>query len=105
MIFLKFKNKLYFLFVWQMILSIHLSAQSTNPISGRVMDARTQEPLIGVSVYQKGTTNGTTTDVEGRFTLSAPADATLIFQYVGYTSQEMPAGSVFLTIALEPTEN
>ncbi len=105
MIFLKFKNKLYFLFVWQMILSIHLSAQSTNPISGRVMDARTQEPLIGVSVYQKGTTNGTTTDVEGRFTLSAPADATLVFQYVGYTSQEMPAGSVFLTIALEPTEN
>ncbi|NGM61983.1 TonB-dependent receptor [Sphingobacterium sp. SGG-5] len=105
MIFLKFKSKLYFLFVWQMIFFFHLSAQSTDPISGRVTDARTQEPLIGVSVYQKGTTNGTVTDVEGRFTLSAPADAILVFQYLGYTSQEVPVASGSLTIALEPTEN
>ncbi len=105
MIFLTFKNKLYLIVAWLMIVSFHLSAQSTNPINGRVVDARTQEPLIGVSVYQKGTTNGTTTDVDGRFNLSVPPDATLIFQYLGYASLEAQAGAGPLNVELLPTEN
>lgn len=48
------------------------------------------EPLPGVNVLQKGTTNGTTTDAEGRYSLAIPdQNATLVFSFIGYTSQEV----------------
>lgn len=47
-------------------------------VSGTVLDS-TGEPLIGVSVLQKNTTNGTITDFNGEFKLSVPANATLVF--------------------------
>lgn len=51
------------------------------------------EPLIGVSVQVPGTTSGTITDIDGSYSLSAPAEAdSLIFSYVGYTSQTIPIG-------------
>ena len=54
-----------------------------------------QEPLIGVNVIVKGaTTLGTITDVDGKYTLSVPAEkATLVFSYVGYVTQEVAVGS------------
>jgi len=57
-------------------------------VSGTVTDAA-GETLPGVSVVVKGTTNGTLTDVNGRYTLTAPANATLVFTYIGYISQEV----------------
>ena len=71
-------------------LSTH--AQNTT-IKGKVTDATNGEALIGVSVSIKGTTSGTQTDVNGAFTISAPATATLVFSYIGYASQEAPAGN------------
>ncbi|WCT11700.1 SusC/RagA family TonB-linked outer membrane protein [Mucilaginibacter jinjuensis] len=71
-------------------LSTH--AQNTT-IKGKVTDATNGEALIGVSVSIKGTTSGTQTDVNGAFSLSAPATATLVFSYIGYASQEAPAGN------------
>ncbi len=58
--------------------------------SGQVLDAQ-KEPLIGVSVQEKGTTNGAITDLDGNFTLTVRSNATLIFSYVGYKSQEQKA--------------
>ena len=55
-------------------------------ITGKVTDAATGESLIGVTVGVKGTTNGTQTDVNGAFTITAPANATLTFSYLGYTT-------------------
>ena len=55
-----------------------------------MLDAQ-KEPLIGVSVQEKGTTNGAITDLDGNFTLTVRSNATLIFSYVGYKSQEQKA--------------
>lgn len=44
---------------------------------------------MGVNVIEKGTTNGTMTDMDGRFTLSVPGNATLQISYIGYTTEEV----------------
>ena len=62
-------------------------------ITGRVADNQGQ-PLIGVTVLVKGTTIGTTTDIDGRFSIQVPDDqATLQLSYVGYTPQDVVVGS------------
>jgi len=60
-------------------------------VSGRVTDGQTNESLIGVTVVEKKTTNGTTTDLDGNFKLSVNKGATMVFSYIGYESQELPA--------------
>lgn len=64
------------------------SAQETKTIKGMVRDV-TGEPLIGASVIEKGTNNGVITDVDGNFTLTVPADATLSIAYMGYATREI----------------
>jgi TonB-linked SusC/RagA family outer membrane protein len=60
-------------------------------LTGTVTDGA--EPVIGASVLVKGTTNGTITDVDGRFTLAGvPADAVLQVSYIGYLTQEIAVG-------------
>lgn len=66
----------------------------TRAVSGRVTDQKTGEGLPGVTVLVKGTTNGTSTDADGSFTLAVPqAGATLIFSSIGMNSVERPVGS------------
>ena len=56
-----------------------------------VTEKATGYPAIGVSVLVKGTTNGTITSMDGDYTLSyVPKNATLVFSYVGMTTQEVP---------------
>lgn len=62
------------------------------PIKGTVVDA-TGEPLIGVNVSVKGTTIGIITDIDGKYTLEVPTNATLVFSYIGYRTQELPVGN------------
>lgn len=57
-------------------------------ISGSVADEK-GEPLVGVTVAVKGTSAGTVTDAEGKFALNADQNAVLVFQYIGYDSQEI----------------
>jgi TonB-linked SusC/RagA family outer membrane protein len=54
------------------------------PITGTVTDAQTGEPLPGVNIVIQGTTQGTTTDMDGNYSIQAPTDATLVFSFVGY---------------------
>lgn len=70
---------------------LSMQAQTGNRITGRVVDAMGE--LTGVSVAVKGTTNGTMTDLDGRFTLQnvKPADV-LQFSFIGYKSQEIKVG-------------
>ena len=63
--------------------------QTQAQITGRIIDS-TGEPLIGVSILEKGTTNGTITDWDGNYTLNVAADATLVFSYIGYKNEEIP---------------
>src|SRR5690625_5815657 len=70
-----------------MLLSCHfLAAQSA---TGTVVDAENQEPIIGASILEKGTNNGTITDFDGHFELNLTTeDPVLVISYVGFQSQE-----------------
>ena len=66
------------------------SVQQTKQATGHVADS--QGPLIGATVMEKGTNNGTVTDFNGNFSLNVKPGATLVISYVGYESQEIKAG-------------
>jgi len=53
-------------------------------VSGTVTEAQTGEPLPGVNIVVQGTTTGATTNMDGEYSIEAPADATLVFSFVGY---------------------
>ena len=61
-------------------------------ISGRVNDPE-GNPIIGANVIEKGTNNGTVTDMEGKFALEVAADATVEFSYIGYITQLLAVGN------------
>ena len=66
------------------------SVQQTKQATGHVSDS--QGPMIGATVMEKGTSNGTVTDFDGNFSLNVKPGATLVISYVGYESQEIKAG-------------
>lgn len=63
-------------------------AQQAGTVTGTVTD-NTGEPLIGVSVFVKGTTTGCSTNIDGEFSIKAAQGSTLTFSYIGYTPQEI----------------
>lgn len=76
------------LFILVAMISLSVSAQNVT-VKGTVTD-KTGETVIGASVVEKGnTSNGTITDIDGNYTISVPSNATLVFSYVGMTTQEV----------------
>lgn len=67
---------------------IGLHAQNTITVEGVVIDGSDKEPLIGATVTEKGTTNATMTDVDGKFSLRVKENAILVFSSIGYKSVE-----------------
>ena len=65
--------------------------QASKKITGTVVDA--QGPVIGASVVEKGTTNGTVTDFDGNFSLSVKTGATIVVSFIGYETQEIKVGN------------
>lgn len=61
-------------------------------VSGVVVD-QNGEPLLGASISERGTTNGVTTDLEGKYSLRVPSNAVLVFAYVGFNSLEIPVNN------------
>ncbi|WP_419033046.1 SusC/RagA family TonB-linked outer membrane protein, partial [Dysgonomonas gadei] len=82
-------------------LSSSMHAQSgTITVKGNVKDSN-GEPIISGSVVVKGTTTGTVTDLDGNYELKAPENGTLVFSYVGFTSQEIQiAGRTSIDVVL-----
>jgi TonB-linked SusC/RagA family outer membrane protein len=75
---------------------------AAGPITGRIVDEKGQG-LPGVNVLVKGTNVGTATNADGRYTIEAPAGATLVFSYIGYASQEVAVGDrATVDVALAP---
>lgn len=68
--------------------SIASIQQQTITVSGVVMGSD-GEPLMGVNVVEKGTTNGTITDLDGKYTLNVGPNAVLQFSYIGYVSSDI----------------
>ena len=80
--------------------SLPLAAQ-TIKVTGTVIDS-SDEPLTGATVMVKGTQDGASTDFDGKFTLNAPSNGTLVVSYVGYTTKEVSInGKTDITIVLE----
>jgi len=75
----------------------------TRQVSGTVISAEDNQPIPGVSVYVKGTTVGTITNINGEYTLDVPSNATdLVFSFVGMKSLELPITGPVINATLEP---
>jgi TonB-linked SusC/RagA family outer membrane protein len=70
-------------------------------VSGTVVSVEDNSPLIGVTVSIKGTFTGTVTDIDGKFSLQVEEDATLVFSYTGFKTEEIPVnGQSILNVSL-----
>ena len=65
-------------------------AYSQQTVTGTIVD-ETGETVIGATIIEKGTTNGTVSDFDGNFSINVKAGSILVFSYVGYLTQELPA--------------
>jgi TonB-dependent SusC/RagA subfamily outer membrane receptor len=84
------KLKLNFILTLLLVPLFAFSQQQLN-VTGTVTEKSTGDPAIGVSILVKGTTNGTVTDINGKYNLSnVPSNATLVFSYIGMTTVEEP---------------
>lgn len=82
------KNSLRMNLIMAFFLCGYMVYSQSRTLRGTVTDVD-QVPLIGVNVVEKGTTNGTITDMNGNFSFDVPVNATILFSYMGYTSQEI----------------
>lgn len=79
-----------FLIILVLALGIEVNAQTgSSRINGVVVSATDNYPLIGVNIVEKGTTNGTVTDLDGNFELTVSPNTTLVVSYIGYSEQEV----------------
>lgn len=81
-------------------LPFSLAQAQTVKVTGKVTD-NLNEPMIGVSIVEKGTTNGCITDIDGNYTLNVNQGATIIFSYIGYVTQEKQAVAGVMNIVLK----
>lgn len=82
-------KKLTFLFLC-LVIGIGLATAQTRQITGTVISAEDDQPVIGASVVVKGTTTGTVTDYDGKFSLTVPASATTLqISYIGMVAQDV----------------
>jgi iron complex outermembrane receptor protein len=86
-----------------LLLMMATVAWAQQRIGGTVKDAK-GEALIGVSVKEAGTTNGTTTNVDGQFTITVKQGANLEFSYIGYNSQTLKASNGMTVVLQEDNQ-
>ncbi len=95
-------------FLWAMLIMLPLmfvsiAAVAQTTATGTVTSSN-GEPLIGVTVLEQGTTNGTITDLDGKFSLRVQSGATLEFSFMGYERQSQPASSNMNIVLEEDTK-
>ena len=88
----------YFLTFLALLFLQGVMAQS-NTVTGTVSD-NSGSPLPGVNVVEKGTSNGTSTDFDGNYSITVSSDATLVFSSLGYATKEMVASNSNLNVSL-----
>lgn len=99
-----FTFKQRFMLVTLLFIAVVANAQKIN-VTGRILDSQ-QNPLPGAGVVINGTNSGTTADLNGNYTISAPADAVLEFSYLGYESQMVNVNSrAIINVVLEEESN
>lgn len=82
------------------------SVQQRETVSGVIIDANTQETIVGASVMLKGSSQGTVTDIDGKFSLSvSKLPVTLVVSYVGYQKKEVKVSSLDGALTISLTED
>lgn len=76
-------------------------AWAQQEVTGIVTDARDNSPLAGVSVFVKGTRTGTTTGTDGRYRISTPGNATLVFSFTGFAEKEVQVSGNSANVSLD----
>jgi TonB-linked SusC/RagA family outer membrane protein len=86
-----------------LLVSVNAAIAQSKAISGKVTSKEEGGPLPGVSVLVKGSTVGTITSTDGQYALNVPENATLVFSFIGFTSQEVAVGNrTVVDVALLP---
>lgn len=87
------------------LVTVSLASAQAQNVSGQVTDAN-KSPIPGVNIIVKGTTTGTTTDADGRYSLSVVGEnPTLVFSFIGYAVQEVPVSNrSVIDVALQTDE-
>jgi len=85
-----------------MILGITMGLAQTVNVTGTVSDAETGETLAGAQVFVKGTFTGTTTDINGYYSLDVPGDVSIMVAYIGYKTLEVTSSGGTLDFSMEP---
>lgn len=99
------KKQLFLVFFFLLFQGVSAQQESLT-VTGKVVEADTGIPIPGANVFQKGTSNGVVTDFDGLYSIEVPADAILVFSYVGFTLQEVPVGGQSqFNISLKPEAN
>ena len=86
--------------VFVMFLLSSTLAFAQNTVTGKVTD-KAGEPLPGVNVLEKGTTNGSITDLDGKYSIQVEKGKSLIFSYIGFTTREVTVDKNVINIALQ----
>ncbi len=96
-----------FLSLFLLLFGVQVATAQTFSVSGAVVSSEDNQPLIGVTVQEKGVSNGAMTDVNGVFRLTvASPDAVLLFRYTGFADLEMPVqGRATLSVILNAGAN
>lgn len=92
--------------VAMLLVTAAVSGQRRTLITGIVVSAENNQPLAGVTIRITGTARGTTTDVDGRYSLDAETGDSLDFHYIGFVSQQFRLGNArTLNVSLKPVSN
>ncbi len=95
------RRKILFLSVLLLFGVSMISAQQNISVTGIVTDASDGSPLIGATVQIKGTSNGTITDIEGKYSINTTQNAVLVFTYVGMVTQEVKVNNRVINVKLQ----
>lgn len=95
------KAKLLFCLAFVLLSCVSTWAQ-TKTLKGRVISSEDNQPLPGVAVLEKGTTNGTVTDIDGNYSINVKEDGTIVVSFIGFATQEIAvAGQNTINVTLE----
>lgn len=100
------KYNLCFLLIFLFFMNFAILCAQNKVVSGRVIDKKSQEPIIGAVVKEaNASTNGTITDLDGLFSVTVPENSTLEVSLIGYKTEKVPvAGKTKLEVLLEEDE-
>lgn len=91
------------LLVFLVLFGVVAASYAQQLVTGVVTSSEDKMPVIGASVLVKGTTQGTITDIDGKYSIKVPGNATLVFSYVGMKEHSVKVNSSRINVIMEPT--